>query len=178
MEFTFKASIEPEFFKRMLVNEIRNYIKTLREEETIGISTFDDNYWYKNGLFDIIGKEFEKLIDEFGLLDELNIAIKEEAEVYDEIEVFYHLSRLGNLNFNTLETLDWLERLNMICNSKKVDNFVFAVNYEVVRWKKIFETYERLQEANARATLIRSLYNPRTKLGYIHINRLYTDNFD
>jgi len=59
----------------------------------------------------------------------------------------------------------------------EVGELFCSLNKYTRQSNKIFDCYERLTEANAKAKIINSLYNPKTMIGKIHINQLYDENF-
>lgn len=88
-------------------------------------------------------------------------------------------------DFHTFQTVQELSETHHDFNLEEfMENLTYKTSNQIEPilkfrnlWLKRLEQYERVKEANAKAVIVRALYNPRTPLGKIHTKYLYDENF-
>ncbi len=98
----------------------------------------------------------------------------------------WNFEYIGNIILYSNENVDDLQAVKEVLICATYSEGLLHLELEAIfvyidmyfdLWKNKFKCYETLTVANAKATIIRALYNPKTMIGKIHCNSLYDENF-
>jgi len=131
---------------------------------------FSNYYWKRCKVEELIYKDIEEIMYKNNVLKRFKLSL-EDYEKQQDIDLFLHFYQLTK---NIYDIVDWLDTTNYL-----VDNF--EETYHDIqlfrdKWRQIFKSYIRITEANAKSTVIKALYHPKTMIGKIHVNALYNEH--
>ena len=151
-----------------MANDILLDIVHIVEEDYEGKVCYSNYYWYKLGNYDRIYKNFLDYLKETDLILILMDLCDHDIELFvlldnytDCMSAYSIQDIFTELNYRTSDFLEIYEELKIM------------IKEDIKKLK----AYEKVIEANAKATLIKALYNPYTPIGKIHCNSLYDENF-
>ena len=142
---------------------------------------FGNHYWSKCKNLDNIHNDFLQILKKCNVSDIV--------KCYASLDI-YHFSYIGEIIESQWLTdfEDFKDRMTNFNYTFEYDeNFHFEDHsiieiFEMLetvnkKWLDIGEHYTKITIANAKAVIVRALYNPKTLIGKIHINRLFDENF-
>lgn len=153
-----------EFFANSIINEIESVIT----EGYDGKVCYSNYYWKSCKNMNILYQSFYDVISNSNFKEIISDLLVHDFQFFSFI--------VGCIEYTGVE--DYTDfKLNVEVYTNELDELFEEINNKIHFWYCVYECYEKITEANAKATIIRSLYNPNTKIGKIHINQLYTSNF-
>ena len=143
-------------------------IMSIVKEDYYGNVCYSNYYWSNLGNYDRIFNDYLDYLKETDM-----ILILEDLCEHD-IDLFVLLDKYTDC-FNIYTIQDIFTELNYRTNDL---NYLYNDIKKMIKEDiKKLKVYEKVIEANAKATIIRALYDPKTPIGKIHINHLYNVNF-
>lgn len=167
IDITEIVPILTDFLVNHLIDtRVRNY------KQNKGNVCYSNYYWYKCNVMNIIAEQIKDILKKY---DFINL-IKYFSQ--NSIWTFTHIAEIIDIGdmYDYQHFRDKLEYFEFPDGELAKDMFEELDDF-LEHYNKIFDCYERITEANAKALLTKAIYNPRTAIGKIHINHLYNENF-
>ena len=175
-ETHFHASISKEYFLECLATHLIGYLEIEKTCSYQGYASYGTFYWYGCKVYNSMFEEFYKCCEDAEILKILT-SHQETMDNYDHLDLFIMMNEIIDQNFNSENIIGWLDSIKEQLHDIRFTNFIYDIEELYYKWRRLFQCYERLTEATAKATIIKALYNPNTQIGKIHVNALYDENF-
>jgi len=153
-----------EFFANIIIGEVTSTVT----DGYIGKVCFSNYYWKSCKNLNTLYQSFYDIISNSNFKEILSDLLSHDFQFFSFI--------VGCIEYTAFD--DYSDfKINVEVFTDELSELFEEINNKIHFWYCVYESYEKIIEANAKAIIVRSLYNPKTKLGNIHINQLYTSNF-
>jgi hypothetical protein len=151
-----------------IANDICIEISNTLRDNYYGNVCYSNYYWYKLGNLERIYQKIYNYLSDTEFIFILKELCDHDIEIFGMLDGYINCGNClyyEEIFMYLRESTDDLEEIYDDLQSIIQDYYI------------LFSVYEKVVEANAKATIIKALYNPHTKIGKIHCNALYDVNF-